>query len=169
MAETVVDLVAKKIGNSYPTSKTKFLPISGGNVGGSEAFPQFVHEKSKEAVSFGFSMEQGEKLVRLYGSNVEMIFALSKELGTVNVFNLPHDLFLSLVYGIKYEMVTKPEDFFIRRTGALFFNIDTVNRWKLPVLDCMAHYFNWSDEEKSAHLMNLDRHVKDAINPADGE
>jgi hypothetical protein len=34
------------------------------------------------------------------------------------------------LYSIEHEMAVKPVDFFIRRTGALFFDIAFVQRWK---------------------------------------
>ena len=165
MSETVVDLVAKLVDANFPKSKTKFHPISGGDVGGAQNFSTFVKAKTTEAITYGFTYKQGEFLVRLYGSNIDIIFELTRELENEVKFNLPRDLFFSLVYGMKYEMVTKPEDFIIRRTGALFFDIDWVDQWKVQVVDCMAHFQQWSDSEKSTYLKQLDDYIDDAVNP----
>lgn len=167
MAETVVDLVNKELGGNFSKSKTKQLPISGGHVGGSKNYPKYINDKIKESMLYGLTKEQGDRLVRLYGSNIETIFKMSEELESQNKFNLPQDIFLALLYGIKYEMVTKPEDFFIRRTGALFFNIDWVQTWKVSVVECMAFYLKWTDEEKKSHLKMLDYYLDNVINPVE--
>jgi glycerol-3-phosphate dehydrogenase len=51
MAEIIVDLLAKKFNEeenrTFSACKTKNLPISGGDFGGSKKFPAFIEEKVK--------------------------------------------------------------------------------------------------------------------------
>lgn len=53
MAEAIVDLVMRLLsqeeGLRFVAAKTKNMPISGGHVGGSDAFPQFVRQKARKA------------------------------------------------------------------------------------------------------------------------
>lgn len=173
MAELVVDLVVKKLhseaGVSYPACQTKHLPISGGEVGGSQGFGEYIKQKTKEAVRYGFTETEGERLVRLYGSNIDTLFLLSEELKGEYAFHLPLDVFVSLVYGLRYEMVVKPEDFFIRRTGALFFNLDWVKLWQKQAIACMAHYLHWNEQEKEEYAKQLEEQIFRAVEPVSGD
>ena len=42
-----------------------------------------------------------------------------------------------------YEMTAKPVDFFVRRRGAVFFNIHWVYEWKEAVINYMAAKLGW--------------------------
>ncbi|GAA0372950.1 glycerol-3-phosphate dehydrogenase/oxidase [Bacillus horti] len=169
MAEMIVDLVMKQLkeegASEYISCRTKTLPLSGGDVGGSALFTRFVEQKSEEAESYGFSKEEGEWLAKLYGSNIDLIFQLKNEAHDATRFNLPRDLFFSLLYGMKYEMVMKPEDYFIRRTGALFFDIQSVRKWKEQVIACMAYYLNWKETELQNYTEKLDLYILHAQQP----
>ncbi|MFA9556571.1 glycerol-3-phosphate dehydrogenase/oxidase [Evansella sp. AB-rgal1] len=162
MAETVVDLVVKvrkkEVGNrmKIPHCKTKQLPISGGNVGGSKGYPAFVQNKLKQAKKHGFTEKEGEWLIHLYGSNIDTVFSLKEVYEKEYKFQLPLYLYYSLLYSIFFEMTLKPEDYFVRRTGALFFDINWVKKWKKGVINCMAHYLNWTSAEKELHLQELE-------------
>lgn len=157
MAETIVDLVTKRLkeekGIMYSASETKHLPISGGDVGGSANFKTFVKTKTAVGVSKGFTEEEAAKIVHMYGSNAEKVFAYKKE------SSLPAVLNAQLLYAIEEEMAYTPADFFIRRTGALLFDIETVLTYKQPVIDQLAEHFNWSAEEKAAHTAELEAEI----------
>lgn len=157
MAETIVDLVTKRLkeekGIMYSASETKHLPISGGDVGGSANFKAFVKAKTAVGVSKGFTEEEAAKIVHMYGSNAEKVFTYKKE------SSLPAVLNAQLLYAIEEEMAYTPADFFIRRTGALLFDIETVLTYKQPVIDQLAEHFNWSAEEKAAHTAELEAEI----------
>jgi glycerol-3-phosphate dehydrogenase len=168
MAETVVDLVAKRLEQQgrapFPPCQTKRLPISGGEVGGSENLPHFIEQKGKEAIRYGLTEEEGKQLAKMYGSNVDHLFriAQSYEGGT-----LPVMVYAQLKYALEEEMVCKPVDFFIRRTGALFFNIQWVHQWKQAVIDEMDAYFGWTQDEKQTYTDELEQELTDAVIPVD--
>lgn len=157
MAETIVDLVTKRLkeekGIMYSASETKYLPISGGDVGGSANFKAFVKAKTAVGVAKGFTEEEAAKIVHMYGSNAEKVFAYKKE------SSLPAVLNAQLLYAIEEEMAYTPADFFIRRTGALLFDIETVLTYKQPVIDQLAEHFNWSAKEKAAHTAELEAEI----------
>ncbi len=174
MAETVVDLISKHLQaegsrNIKPCS-TKHLPISGGDVGGSAQYPAYVQAKTAKGMQLGLTREQAERLVRMYGSNVDQLFEIAVNRSAENEPDrLPIDLFASLVYGIEQEMVVKPIDFFIRRTSALLFRINEVQQWKQPVIEYMSRRFGWTEAEKSEHAAELERHLHDAVVPVSQE
>src|SRR5699024_12298069 len=60
-------------------------------------------------------------------------------------------VFAQLIYGIEYEFVYTPADFFIRRTGALFFDINGVEEQMTAVINYMAKALEWTDEQKTKY------------------
>lgn len=143
MAEMVVDLIGKQLTKDnqvkFDSCKTKRLPISGGNIGGSKSMPAFIERKTQEGQKLGFSQEEALFLVSRYGSNVDKLYRIAeKENAKGKGTALPLDIHVRLLYAIHEEMAVTPLDFFIRRTGALFFNIHWVQKWKGKVLDVMG-------------------------------
>jgi glycerol-3-phosphate dehydrogenase len=168
MAETVVDLVANRLEQQgrapFSPCQTKNLPISGGDVGGSENLPHFIEQKGKEAIRYGLTEEEGKQLAKMYGSNVDRLFRIAQ---SYEGGNLPVMVYAQLKYALEEEMVCKPVDFFIRRTGALFFNIHWVHQWKQAVIDEMAAYFGWTQDEKQTYTDELEQELTDAVIPVD--
>ncbi len=171
MAETVVDKVGMLLQEEGATTlkpcQTKSMAISGGNVGGSKNYPSFVAKKVEELMNeFHLSQKDAQKLTRLYGSNIEIIQGFMVDFSEkANEATLP--VLAALEYGIQYEMVTKPIDFLIRRTGAMFFDIDWVNQWKQQIVAYMAEKFNWTAEEKLGYEAEVEAHIKDATEPTE--
>jgi glycerol-3-phosphate dehydrogenase len=174
MAELVVDLINKqfvreKSGN-YGLSKTKNMPISGGEVGGSKNLSAFIKTKAKEGTGYGFTVEQADRLAGMYGSNIDKIYAIAKTEGDkAKQSGLPLDVYVQVIYSIREEMTVTPLDFFIRRTGALFFNIKWVEKWKGKVLDVMAKELIWTREKKEMYRVLIDQHLSDAVRAVDEE
>ncbi|MCL7749547.1 glycerol-3-phosphate dehydrogenase/oxidase [Halalkalibacter alkaliphilus] len=167
MAERIVDLVAKELGNQKPCT-TAEIKLSGGNVGGSVQFESFIEKKVAEGVALGLNKTEAKRVTKLYGSNVDKVFSLLKNnREEVKKSQLPPLLLAQLQYGMEEEMVSTPTDFFNRRTSALFFNIQWVEEWKGLVTDYMAKKLRWSKEEKERHLAYLATELHYAKNPID--
>lgn len=169
MAENVVNIVSKRLqlqGKTYKPCQTAHLPISGGDFGGSSQFPTFVEKKAKEAISFGLTTEEGYYLAKKYGSNVDELFRYAKQCADSDE-TLPPFVYAQLLYAIEQEMIVKPVDFFIRRTGALFFQIQWVKEWKDAVIEKMAQIFSWTEEQKEEYKKELEKELLDAVVPVD--
>ncbi|HGH7182435.1 TPA: aerobic glycerol-3-phosphate dehydrogenase [Bacillus luti] len=172
MAEMVVDYVTnllQKEGHSaYPKSDTKHMPISGGHVSGSHGFPAFVAKKAGEGTKYGLTTAQAEEFAKFYGSNVDVLFDLAKKhKDEAKEYNMPLDVLIPLVYAMDYEMTAKPVDFFVRRRGAVFFNIHWVYEWKEAVINYMAAKLGWSKEEQMKYTAELEKALTDAVIPID--
>ncbi|WP_275900609.1 glycerol-3-phosphate dehydrogenase/oxidase [Paenibacillus periandrae] len=169
MAERIVNLVATQLQaeegrSAFPACTTASVVLSGGDTGGSRGYSQFVQEKIAYGKSIGLTGAAADVLVRRYGSNVDRVFELYKQHNKeAEQYAIPGEWFASLLYSIEAEMVATPHDFFIRRTGALYFNIEALQRWKQPVTAYMAERFGWSPSETDTHVQTLERHIRDAI------
>ncbi len=170
MAESIVDLVSKQLakeeGLSFGSSKTKHLPISGGDVNGSEGFVNFIDEKVKEGTELGLSEEDANMLVQRYGSNVDKVYKYYSNYKQEET-NLNPVVYACLKYAIDYEMVHHPADFFVRRTAAYFFNMDWVKQHKDSVVNYMAKQFKWSDKVKQSYVDELNELIYEATHPAE--
>lgn len=159
MAETVLDMVMKdlapQLNKRVKPSETKHIAISGGDIGGSSRLPSFIEKAAKKGIELGLSEEQAAYLAHHYGSNVDQVFAYLKENNT----DLPDALYAQLRYGIEHEMVVHPNDFFIRRTGHMFFNIVLVQQYKTAVLKEMAKQLNWNDEQSALYAEQLEQEI----------
>ncbi|WML28463.1 glycerol-3-phosphate dehydrogenase/oxidase [Neobacillus sp. OS1-33] len=171
MAETVIDLIAlqSKDTSKYKACQTKHLPISGGHFDGSHNFVSFIEAKENDAELLGFSKDQYRKLVHRYGSNIDRIFGIAKTYEPNNKYGLPQEIYVQIVYSLEEEMIVKPVDFFIRRTGALFFDIKWVYEWKEAIIGFMNDALEWTNEEKVIYREELETILNDAIHPDPNE
>lgn len=170
MAESVVDLIAKRLeekGQHFKESLTKTYPISGGDVGGSKGFHEYISLKEKEAAEYGFTQEDGRRLVQMYGSNVNELYNYGKRFSTVEKTKLTKTVYAQLMYSIEHEMAATPADFFIRRTGALFFDINWVRTWKDEVLSFMEKKLGWTKKQTALYKEELETEIRDAVLPVD--
>ncbi|WP_127587786.1 glycerol-3-phosphate dehydrogenase/oxidase [Paenibacillus koleovorans] len=221
MAEAVVNLAAGLLEQGgaapIPASRTKRLPLSGGDVGGSDGLAAFRAAKLAEAQAMGLEPADAVRLVGRYGSNVSRLFGLVRELAGrgdagagasasaggaggragvgasaggadgragagadaagVNGDGVGVDsgrtaleeavVRAEVQYAVNEEMAVKPVDFFIRRTGALYFDIEWVKRWKTQVLDWMSDIYGWSSNQTAAYAEELERRLQEAVVPAD--
>lgn len=165
MALEIVDLLAKRLkqeyGLKFADSKTKNTPISGGDVGGSKNFENYVNRKVQEGKALGLSTDVAHNLASKYGSNVDKLFAIA-QLTNEKDLNIPLELYVQLVYSVQNEMVYKPTDFLIRRTGKLYFDINTVKQYKQAIIDELDKLLNYTAEQKNEFSKEVDETIEEA-------
>ncbi|MEN2768515.1 glycerol-3-phosphate dehydrogenase/oxidase [Ornithinibacillus xuwenensis] len=172
MAEQAVNTVVQQLKNEegiiYSESDTKHLPISGGDVGGSTGFVEFQKVSVVEGMNLGMEEKEAERLVQRYGGNVSKVMELyqtrKEEAEQANIDQL---VFAQLSYGLEHELIYKPTDFFIRRTGALFFNIDWVKQHKDSVVTYMSKQLNWNAVQKQDYVQELNTLLEEAVQPVE--
>ncbi|WP_289060553.1 glycerol-3-phosphate dehydrogenase/oxidase [uncultured Zobellia sp.] len=165
MAERVVDRIAKKMeeedGTELKECFTEKIFLCG-NVD----FKKFKHvEKYIDEVygrikPDGFSKHDAWFLVTNYGKQTEMI--LENYAGVKDADIYVRMAKAELRFGIDYEMVQNPMDFFIRRTGRLYFDIDSVRTLMEPILEEFKSIYavddNQISEWREILLKELDDH-----------
>ncbi|MEN1967288.1 glycerol-3-phosphate dehydrogenase/oxidase [Lentibacillus sp. N15] len=170
MAEEAVNTVVKQLkaeeGILYSSSQTHDLPISGGEVGGSKGFQRFKERKVEEAQALGMDEETALMLVKKYGANIDTIFEIYQaKQAEAKEEAIDPIVFAQLIYALEYELTYKPVDFFIRRTGGLFFEINWVRTHKDKVISYMAKRLNWTKETEEAYRNELDELLHEAVTP----
>ncbi|MCU5746781.1 glycerol-3-phosphate dehydrogenase/oxidase [Staphylococcus sp. SQ8-PEA] len=165
MAKEIVDLLAKRLKQEYKMKfkkcETKELTISGGNVGGSANFNDYIERKVEDAKAYQIDEDIARHFVTKYGSNAEDLFEIAQT-AQYQETGLPLDIYTELVYSIQNEMVYKPTDFLIRRTGKLYFNIEDVLNHKDKIIQVMDGLLNYTDSEKKAFKEELETAIDEA-------
>lgn len=167
MAKMTVDLVAKKFSEDknklFADHSTKKIRVSGGDVGGSSNFPEYIKNHIQMGVDAGLSVEESRKVLAMYGSNAPTLFniAINEKDGGKRT-GMPQVLFLQLEYALEHEMIATPVDFFFRRTGTLLFDIDLVQTHKEAVIKYMAEYFGWNESVTVKRTKELEQAIQGA-------
>ncbi|WKX77772.1 glycerol-3-phosphate dehydrogenase/oxidase [Zobellia laminariae] len=165
MAERVVDRIAKKMheedGTELKECFTEKIFLCG-NVD----FKKFKHVEKYIAEIYGrikpegFTKHDAWFLVTNYGKQTEMI--LENYAGIKDSDKYVRMAKAELRFGIDYEMVQNPMDFFIRRTGRLYFDIDSVRLLMEPILEEFKSIYAVDDaqisEWRETLLGELDEH-----------
>ncbi len=149
MAERVVDRIAKKLEEEYKTKvkpcTTQDIPLCGND------FKKYKHVKKYIAEVFdrikvdGFTEHDAWFLVTNYGKQTETILDFYQNRKETD--NPTKLILAELQFGIVHEMVQDPMDFFIRRTGRLYFDIESVRTYMEPVLKEFKTIFKTDDSQ----------------------
>lgn len=166
MAEEITDEVSEYLKKHHKMHlkkvSTKNEPVSGGKVGGSVGYQNYVDNISRKAPSYGLSLDEGHVLAMKYGSNAEAVYQYA---GITNnnheKYGLSKPLYAEVIYGILHEMVIKPTDFFVRRSGKLYFEIDDVLMYRSGVEQLLQDTLGFGDEVKNKFSKELDAAIED--------
>ena len=72
---------------------------------------------------------------------------------------LPERLYLQLMNAIENEMCLTPADFFIRRTGMMYFDVEGVIRFREQVIKLMNETLNWNEAVTDLQIKNLQKQL----------
>ncbi|MNE21682.1 Aerobic glycerol-3-phosphate dehydrogenase [compost metagenome] len=75
---------------------------------------------------------------------------------------LPLEVVVPLKYAMVEEMAVTLTDFFVRRTGALLFDIAWVREWKDKVAEYMSSALVWTGEQKQQYILELELLLREA-------
>ncbi|MEL4457133.1 glycerol-3-phosphate dehydrogenase/oxidase [Lutimonas vermicola] len=163
MSERIVDLVVKRASKdrklSFKTVQTENIPLTEKPFKNYEAVKNYIKNILPEWQAFGFSKTSVESLVHRYGRATDHILKKFRE--------LPQEAAglrlakAELWYGIHFEMILKPLDFFERRTGRLYFDPFELDQLKDPIIKEFARYFNWDKETFDKEKKRLEKAFKE--------
>jgi len=164
MAERVVDRIAKKMEVDHDIELkdcyTEKIFLSGNN-----NFKKFKHVKKyidqvySEIKEEGFTKHDAWFLVTNYGKQTSKILETYATL--VDEDKYVRLAKAELAFGIDYEMVQNPMDFFIRRTGRLYFDIDSIRTLMEPILTEFKLRFGVDDAKVEEWRTTLNAELKE--------
>lgn len=169
MAERIVDLVfrkfiSKKSNQDFVPCKTKEIKISGGDFDSQQNFESYRTSVITKCLGAGMSKEEASMAFDMYGSNSFDFLKIYENAKNDAMETLPTFLKALILYSIENESTLTLSDFFIRRTGALYFNISWVRQWKEAAADFMAVMLDWTEGQKNKNMAEL----KEAVYHAAG-
>jgi glycerol-3-phosphate dehydrogenase len=160
MAERVVSLVIKKHFASRQlkkciTDKVKLTPSSFRNFKTAKVYQTTL---MKQLQGMGLEASLAPYLVHNYGRQADEII---KQFKTRSEKDRDTALVLAeFDFAIRNEMVMTPSDFFIRRTGMLYFNIDRLDKHKAIVCENFKNLCN--EKQLDLYRQKLEREIGNA-------
>lgn len=162
MSERIVDLVAKKYKKRFETEfepiQTEEIILSGGPFQNFKAVQRYIKKINKELKNSSLTEQDAKYLVYNYGKQTEIILNKFDEILEEN----PQKKLLKaeVWFTIYNEMTCTPTDFFMRRTGRLFFNKPSVDEFKNFVISEFAKHFKWDSINIQKHQEELEEKIK---------
>lgn len=165
MAERIVDIVAKKMKRRFETEfdpiQTEDIVLSGGPFQNYKSVNIYINQVYKRIQPFGLSKKDASYLVHNYGKQTDIILDKFDELTLENIEE--RLLKAEVWFTIQHEMTCTPTDFFMRRTGRLFFDKPSVDAHKDFVVSEFKKYFNLSDEKTASLNKELNEKIDFSI------
>ncbi len=172
MAQRVIDVVLKTMSNKdkrhLKDSFTKDIPLVNPAMHTSEEVINFQKELEINLTNLGVRKPYyAWHLCTTYGKKAMAIIEKMPSFDGAT----PEECFLraELWYCVHHEMTNSLADFFVRRTGRLYFNITSVSKYKELILGDFVNYFDWDEQRITSEIQTLDRLIKDATRFYDEE
>ena len=161
MAERVVNQVAQKLkeeqGREIPECKTETISLCGSDFKKFKHVKQYIKEIHERIAGEGFGHYQAWYLVTNYGKQTEQILDNYQNIKAKD----PEErmILAELEFGLSFECILTPLDFFIRRTGRLYFDIHSVRQFSEPVLEYFRKHFNSDKKQIDAWREELEKEL----------
>jgi glycerol-3-phosphate dehydrogenase len=166
MAERVVNRVAKKMEEDFgimvKASDTEHIPLCGNDFEKYKHVKKYIAEIHERLTPEGFSQYDAWYLVTNYGKQTETILQYyAKQKEDDHVLGMAK---AELKFTIENEMVQTPMDFFIRRTGRLYFDIESIRNLMEPILAEFKSVFKLNDEIINSYRASLESAMEEHSN-----
>jgi glycerol-3-phosphate dehydrogenase len=161
MAERAVNLVIKRMlsDRNLKDCHTAMIKLTGGEFKNAKEVVEYTQQLIGQVKGDGME-RYANYLVSNYGRQSDVILQHLQEMNDPG-----SDQSLAkaeLWFCIHHEMVISAMDFFVRRTGMLFFHMDRMPALIEPIMNEFKRYFEWSDEKLSEELKKLNQAIKEA-------
>lgn len=166
MAEKIVNLAAsilkEKHHLNFKDCYTDQINFMGGPFRGANEVDEFRKKIEERLPQIGLDNYYASYLVSNYGKQTKAILDRLQEFKEEDP-----EIKLGLAelwFGIRNELVFNPLDFFIRRTGRLYFDITSIEKLIHPVLNFFKVSFNWTDQKVASERKALEKAIYEAAN-----
>lgn len=162
MAERVVNRVVgemeEKEAAKLEKCKTDSIPLMGSDFKKFKQVKKYIAEVTNRVRPQGLTDHDAWCLVTTYGKQTEQILEIFESLKEKDPI---HALIRAEVrFTIDYERVTSPMDFYIRRTGRLYFDIEQMRATLDGVLDEFKAYTKASSEQIASWKKELEHQME---------
>jgi len=151
MAKKTVDLVAKRLksrGKLFESCITASQILVGGDFSNEDEIARYIEQQIGEAKQIEVPPSLVRQWVYRYGKETERIVELGYEIWPSIKTKGLVPIIAEMYYCVEEEMVLHPCDFWIRRTGTLFFNFPNLAKSFETFYPYLAGYLNYSETQK---------------------
>jgi glycerol-3-phosphate dehydrogenase len=171
MAEKIVNRAQKRLekggGHKFSACKTKEICLVGGQFKNNREILEFGGVQLGEAKQIGATAPQIQALVERYGRETEKIVELGYLIWPLESEKSTVLKKAELLYCMEEEMAMLPADFWIRRTGGLYFHFEeTLQEFQIFeewLMSQSAYSQSFIKEEGYSFLREADK-IKSAVN-----
>ncbi len=159
--DAVIDTIPKQHAKILKASFTDKISLTTNTMRSSKAVKTYQNKLSVALNEIGLEDPYfAWYLTSTYGKQAELIIEKMSAFTNKNI-ELPLAR-AELWYGIHYEMINSLSDFFVRRTGRLFFDVTSISLCKNVIIKDCIQYLNWDETRIKQEKKELNRLVKDA-------
>ncbi|MCM5662425.1 glycerol-3-phosphate dehydrogenase/oxidase [Galbibacter mesophilus] len=157
MAERVLDRAVKKLNTkenlTFGNSKTHEIPLCGGPWESFAEVKAYSDQIFTSLDSDGFTKRDAWYLTTTYGKQMDIILDLFNHFEDDDA--MARLLKAEFHFTIKYELLQNPLDFFIRRTGRMYFDIDSVKKYSPMIVKEYQTVFQLKEEDYSFWMQRI--------------
>jgi len=162
MAERAVNRIAKMMEEEHGTSLkgciTDKMPLCGSDFKKNKQVQKYIELIYDRIMDSGFSPYDAWYLVTTYGKQTQTILENFAQIQDDD----PHQRLIRAEarFAIAHEMALDPLDFFVRRTGRMYFDIDSVRTYRAAVMGEFQKAFHYGNKRIKALDDALDASLK---------
>jgi len=166
MALRIMDLVMylkqKQDKSRFKLSKTHKIPLLASDFKDADAVEAFTTEITTQFIGWGLTRLDAEHVVHAYGKFTQDILVQMKDFLPNSPTPLIALIRAELFYSLHNEMVLNPLDFYIRRTGRLYFDIESVKISLESILQDFKAYLHWNDTQYLTEKEKIEKVIHEA-------
>ncbi|MEO1625297.1 MAG: FAD-dependent oxidoreductase, partial [Bacteroidota bacterium] len=163
MAQRIVDLVAERFektqGRSFQECHTDAIAFGGGPFQGSAGVNSYLEALKMKIRESQLPEFYASYLVYNYGRQSDAILQKMAQYSDAPEIALAR---AEVWFGVENELILRPLDFFSRRSGRLYFNIETISTVLDAVLDDLSDCFDWSVQKRQEEKELVQQHLHEA-------
>ena len=163
MAERVVDMIIEKSPKRKEATAcyTHKIRLSDGKLTNTRSVRRYINAMKKHVTRMGLNARTAHYLVENYGKKTDEIM---KRAALLIEENAELRLIKSeLHYAVEKEMTCSSIDFWMRRTGRLYFNMKSVIRYKDEINKELAVILGWKENQVLTDMQLLNKEIDRSI------
>lgn len=163
MGQRIVDLVIKRMEKTtrkeFSKCFTKKIPLTKNPLTNAKAVQDYISSLEKITLEKGLEKYHAWYLVTNYGKQADLILKMMDDFSDIPEISLAR---AEAAFGIHHEMIGSAEDFFVRRTGRLYFDIKSIAIIREAVMNDFQKHLDWSEERVKFESQKMDELIYDA-------